>query len=54
MNKIIIDNPAKSPHVVAYHWALKRFLEPLISVVNIRYIGVKAVLGIFFKWATTF
>jgi len=26
---------------------LKRFLEPLVNVVNIRYIGIKAVLGIF-------
>jgi len=27
----------------AYDRALKRFLEPLISVINIRHIGVKAV-----------
>ena len=31
------------PYTIAYNWALKRFLEPLISKVNIRHIGVKAV-----------
>jgi len=34
---------AKFPYAVACNRALKRFLEPLISEVNIRHIGVKAV-----------
>ena len=34
---------AKPPHSAAYDRALKRFLEPLISVINIRHIGLKAV-----------